>query len=45
VLRFWNHQMRGELEAIRFEIWHELMVRTGLVDEISGFLEKRHPSP
>src|SRR5882757_4599501 len=25
VLRFWNHQLRGELEALRFEIWHALM--------------------
>ncbi len=40
VLRFWNHQMRGDLESIRFEIWHELMARTGRTDEITGFLEK-----
>ena len=48
VLRFWNHQMRGELEAIRFEIWHELMVRTGRTNEIAGFLAKPatpHPDP
>jgi adenine-specific DNA-methyltransferase len=45
VLRFWNHQMHGELEAIRFEIWHELMVRNGRTDEIAGFLAKPHPSP
>ena len=48
VLRFWNHQMRGELSAVRFEIWHELMVRTGRTDEISGFLAKAgtpHPDP
>jgi hypothetical protein len=25
---FWNHQLRGELEAVRFEIWHALMERT-----------------
>ena len=29
VLRFWNHQLRDELEAVRFEIWHALMERTG----------------
>ena len=48
VLRFWNHQMRGELSAIRFEIWHELMVRTGRTDQIAGFLPKPvtpHPDP
>jgi very-short-patch-repair endonuclease len=44
-LRFWNHQMRGELEAIRFEIWHALMERTGRVDEIAGYLPKSAPSP
>ncbi len=45
VLRFWNHQMRGELESIRFEIWHALMERTGRVDEIAGFVAKPAPSP
>ncbi len=44
-LRFWNHQMRGELEAIRFEIWHALMERTGRVEEIEGYLPKPAPSP
>ena len=45
-LRFWNHQMRGELEAIRFEIWHALMERTGRTEEIAHLLPKpRHPSP
>jgi len=44
-LRFWNHQLRGELEAIRFEIWHALMERTGRRAEIAGFLPKPHPSP
>jgi len=44
VLRFWNHQMRGELETIRFEIWHGLMARMGRVDEIAGFLAKPDPS-
>lgn len=33
-LRFWNHQLRGELEAIRFEIWHALMERTGNKDAL-----------
>jgi very-short-patch-repair endonuclease len=37
VLRFWNHQMRDELESIRLEVWHELMMRTGRTDEIAGF--------
>jgi very-short-patch-repair endonuclease len=36
VLRFWNHQLRGELEAVRFEIWHALMERTGRKGEIAG---------
>ena len=45
VLRFWNHQMRGELEAVRFEIWHALMERTGRREEIAGYLPKRAPSP
>ncbi|MDR3458215.1 MAG: endonuclease domain-containing protein [Verrucomicrobiae bacterium] len=45
VLRFWNHLMRGELSAVRFEIWHELMVRVGRTKEIAGFLAKPHPSP
>ena len=40
VLRFWNHQMRGELEAVRFEIWHALMERTGRTEEIAGYLPK-----
>ena len=44
VLRFWNHQMRGELESIRFEIWHALMERTGRVAEIAGYLPKP-PAP
>ena len=45
VLRFWNHQMRGELEAVRFEIWHALMERTGRVEEIAGYLSRPAPSP
>jgi len=45
VLRFWNHQMRGELSAVRFEIWHELMVRTGRTDEIGGTPTTPHPDP
>ena len=44
VLRFWNHQMRGELESIRFEIWHALMKRTGREAEIAGYLPKP-PAP
>lgn len=49
VLRFWNHQLRGELGTVRFEIWHALMERTGRTEEIAGFLPKpapsTHPSP
>ena len=45
VLGFWNHQMLGELEAIRFEIWYALMERMGRVKEISGYLPKPAPSP
>ena len=45
VLRFWNHQLRGELEAVRFEIWHALLERTGRKDEIAGYLHKPSPSP
>lgn len=44
-LRFWNHQLRGQLEAIRFEIWYALMERTGRAKEIAAFLPKSHPSP
>jgi len=45
VLRFWNHQLRGELEAVRFEIWHALMERMGRREEIAGYLPKPAPSP
>jgi len=45
VLRFWNHQLRGELEAVRFEIWHALMERTGRKEEIAGYLPQTAPSP
>lgn len=45
VLRFWNRQLRGELEAVRFEIWHALMERTGRTEEIAGYLPKPAPSP
>lgn len=45
VLRFWNHQLRGELEAVRFEIWHALLERTGRPAELAGFLPKPAPSP
>ncbi|MEQ2006469.1 MAG: DUF559 domain-containing protein [Limisphaerales bacterium] len=37
VLRFWNHQVRGELEAVRFEIWYALMQRTGRTAELAQF--------
>lgn len=42
VLRFWNHQLRVELESVRFEIWHALMERTGRTAEIAGYLPKSH---
>jgi very-short-patch-repair endonuclease len=42
-LRFWNHQMRGELEALRFEIWYALMERTGRAEEIKHLLPKPAP--
>ena len=45
VLRFWNHQMRGELEAVRFEIWHALMERTVRTEGIAGYLPKPGPTP
>ncbi len=45
ILRFWNHQLHGEREAIRFEIWHALMERTGRAKEIAGYLAKAAPSP
>jgi very-short-patch-repair endonuclease len=47
VLHFWNHQLRGELETVRFEIWHALMERMGRKEEIAGYLLKPapHPSP
>ncbi len=43
VLRFWNHRMRGELKAVRFEIWHALMARTGRPEEIAAYLPKPGP--
>ena len=45
VLRFWNHQVRGELVAVRFEIWHAVMERTGRTEVIDGYLPKPAPSP
>jgi uncharacterized protein DUF262/uncharacterized protein DUF559 len=45
VLRFWNHQLRNEPEAVRFEIWYALMERTGRRKEISAYLPKPAPSP
>jgi very-short-patch-repair endonuclease len=44
VLRFWNHQLRGALEAVRFEIWHALMEQTGHKEDIAGSLPKPAPS-
>lgn len=45
VLRFWNHQLRGELESIRLEVWYALLKRTGREAEITGFLPKPPPQP
>jgi very-short-patch-repair endonuclease len=45
VLRFWNHQLRGELEAVRFEIWYGLVERVGRLKELAGYLPKVAPSP
>ena len=44
ILRFWNHQLHGELEAVRFEIWHALMERTGRTD-VLRHLKARPPEP
>ena len=45
VLRFWNHQLRKELDAVRFEIWHALMDRTGRKEEVASYLPRPAPSP
>lgn len=45
VLRFWNHQLRDELETIRFEIWYALMDRSGRKREIARYLRRAAPSP
>ena len=48
VLRFWNHQLRGELETLRLEIWYALMKRTGRTREIEHLLPRPntpHPIP
>lgn len=37
VLRFWNHKLSGELEAVRFEIWQALMERTGHKRDLAIF--------
>ena len=45
-LRFWNHKLHGELESVRFEIWHALMERTGQTEKLRHLLAKPpHPSP
>jgi len=44
VLRFWNHQLRDEMESVRFEIWHALMEGTGRTDEIARYKSKPPPS-
>ena len=43
MLRFWNHQLRGEFEAVRFEIWHALMERTGRKEDIASYFAKPTP--
>src|SRR5437773_11752489 len=45
VLRFWNHQLRGELEAVRFEIWHALMETTGRNEDTAGSFPTPVPPP
>jgi adenine-specific DNA-methyltransferase len=45
VLRFWNRQVRHEIQTVRFEIWYALMERTGQHESIAGFLPKPAPSP
>ena len=45
VMRFWNHQLRGELETVRLEIWLALLEQTGRTEEIAGYLPKPAPSP
>lgn len=40
VRRFWNHQVRQEVETVRFEIWYSLMERTGRSAEIANFKVK-----
>ena len=45
VLRFWNHQLRREVEAVRFEIWYAAMERTGHKDKLTGYLPRVAPSP
>jgi len=45
VLRFWNHQLRSELQSVRFEIWHALMKRTGHEEAVAGFREMLPPHP
>jgi very-short-patch-repair endonuclease len=43
VLRFWNYQLREELDPVRFEIWNALMERTGRSEAIANFLPRRTP--
>ena len=45
VLRFWNHQLRGEVAAVRFETWHALMERVGRHAQIANLLDRSAPSP
>ena len=44
VLRFWNHKLHDEMEAVRFEIWHALMERTGRTAETANYKAKPSPS-
>ena len=45
VLRFWNSQLREELEAVRLVIWHALMSRMGRTESLTAYLPKPAPSP
>jgi very-short-patch-repair endonuclease len=45
VLRFWNYQLRSELETVRFEIWYALMERTGRRHAIAEYIPRSAPSP
>jgi very-short-patch-repair endonuclease len=45
VLRFWNHQLGGGCETVRFGIWYALMERKGRSKEIAAFLARPASTP